>query len=153
LDTGKGSILGTEIHSPIAKAKGAQNLSSLPAPPATILVVDDDVEILRMVAGFLKDFGYAVQEAQSAIEAALVLSQLRGRIDMLITDLDLGTDLGTELAAQLVIAKPSLKVLVISGRVGPGETLTFEDHRFPCLRKPFTRTDLQKRIQDVLGTP
>ena len=128
-------------------------MSSLPAPPATILVVDDDVEILRMVAGFLKDLGFAVQEAQSPFEALLILSQLQGRIDMLLTDLDLGTALGTELAAQLLVAKPSLKVLVVSGRVGLGDTLSFENHRFPCLRKPFTRTELQKRIQDVLGTP
>jgi CheY-like chemotaxis protein len=144
---------GAEFSAQSQCQKEPQILSSPPASPSTILVVDDDVEILRMVAGFLGDFGYAVWEAQSPIEALLVLSQLQGRIDMLLTDLDLGTGLGTELAAQLVVAKPSLKVLVVSGSVVTGDTLTFEDHRFPCLRKPFTRTQLQKRIQDVLGTP
>jgi len=127
--------------------------NQLPAIPATILVVDDDIDVLRMTGTFLRDFGYTVLEAQSAFEAALASAEFRGQIDLLLTDLDLGSNLGTDLAVLLGITKPSLKVLVISGRAGLGlnDTLTVRDQRFPCLGKPFTRAQLQQRITEVLG--
>ena len=121
------------------------------AAPAVILLVDDDLDVLQLTGGFLRDFGYTVLEAQSAFEGALVSAQCQGRIDLLLTDLDLGSNLGTDLASLLLVMKPSLKVLVVSGQNGLENTLSVGNQQFPCLGKPFTRRELQQRITEVLG--
>lgn len=117
--------------------------------------MDDDVDVLRMIGSFLRDFGYNVLEAQSAFEAALASAEFQGRIDLLLTDLNLGSNLGTDLATLLGITKPSIKVLVITGRAGfeHNDTLAVRGQHFPCLGKPFTRAQLQERITKVLGQP
>jgi hypothetical protein len=62
----------------------------------------------------------------------------------------LGANLGTDLAILPSIVRPSVKVLVISGRAGLTGTLHVKDQQFPCLGKPFTRLQLQQRITDIL---
>ena len=92
-----------------------------------ILLVDDDLDVLQMTGGFLRDFGYTVLEAHSAFEGALVSAHCQGRIDLLLTDLDLGSNLGTDFASLLLVMKPSLKVLVVSGRNGLENTLSVRE--------------------------
>jgi len=78
----------------------------------TILVVDDERNILKVVALTLKDQGYAVETAQSAEEA---LEKFRRQgFDLVVTDLKLPGKQGDELLTELKAGKPDLPVIVIT---------------------------------------
>lgn len=131
-------------------------LADAPSPARTvILLADDDGDVLQVTAALLRDCGYAVLLAQNALEAALVSAQCPGPIDLLLTDFDLGSNLGTDLATLFQIVRPAVKVLITSGsELDGGNTLVMKDRRFSFLRKPYTRDQLVRRINEVMaGSP
>jgi two-component system cell cycle sensor histidine kinase/response regulator CckA len=127
-------------------------LAGPPSPAGPIiLLADDDPDVLQATAQLLRDCGYAVLSAQSALEAAMVSAQCPGPIDLLLTDFDLGSNLGTELVSLLQIVRPSLRVLITSGHPDLGGTLVVKDRQFTCLQKPFTKDQLVTRIAEVMA--
>jgi signal transduction histidine kinase/CheY-like chemotaxis protein len=81
----------------------------------TILVVDDEPDIVDNVAAILRDVGYSVFTASSADEAVTLLDSA-GRIDLLFTDVIMpGSVTATELAARARVRHPQLRVLFTSG--------------------------------------
>lgn len=86
-----------------------------PAGSACILVVDDDEDVRAMVVAQLREFGYAVMEAQDAKTALLVLRS-ENQIDLLLTDIVMpGAMQGPELAKTALLERPQLKVVFMSG--------------------------------------
>jgi two-component system cell cycle sensor histidine kinase/response regulator CckA len=93
-----------------------------PAPPAlhggseTILVVEDDAALRRLLCRHLGRHGYSVLEASSSIDAMTIWEQRGPEIQLLVTDLVMpeGTN-GRELAEELQRREPSLKVILTSG--------------------------------------
>jgi DNA-binding NtrC family response regulator len=80
----------------------------------SILVVDDDAEILSLLRDVLTDDGFRVLAVGSAEAAAILLAA--EAVDLLITDIDLGAgDDGFVLAADARAARPLLPVIYISG--------------------------------------
>jgi DNA-binding NtrC family response regulator len=127
-------------------------LSSRPTDTrGVILVVDDNVSLLKLICTFLEEFGHAVVKAQSAAEAELVFARAEGQINLLITDLNLGDGLGIDRASRCTIRKPSLEVLVISGRLESNVTLAVGERRFQCLSKPFTKHQLLQQVGELLS--
>lgn len=118
----------------------------------TVLVVEDDTALRRMVVRQLTELGYTVLEAQDARLALEVLSGGR-RVDLLLTDIVMPGDIdGLELADQAVTLWPALRVLLTSGfpearsRVTEKGGLTFR-----LLKKPYRKEDLAQMVDDVLS--
>jgi CheY-like chemotaxis protein len=110
----------------------------------TILLVEDEPAIRRLIGTALERSGYHVREARHGAEA---LDKFDDSIDLLLVDMRLPKLSGEQLMARLRERQPALKVLAISGYPlnAPADV--------PFLAKPFTRDALIKAIQDVLGTP
>lgn len=83
---------------------------------ATVLVVDDDTAIRELVAMILKMSGHGVLLASNGLEALMVYSSYRSRLDLILTDIDMPQMNGIELVARIRALDPSKKVLVMSGR-------------------------------------
>ncbi|MDA9497773.1 response regulator [Bradyrhizobium sp. CCBAU 11357] len=109
----------------------------------TVLLVDDDPDVLVVLSSMLEDLGCKVVCAQSGGEA---LDTLRDdeSISILITDINMPGMDGHELAERARRDRPALKVLQVSGR---------EPRRggLPLLRKPFTEDDLARAMQQATG--
>jgi CheY-like chemotaxis protein len=142
-----GSAATTEpdVHAP-AEAPQRQT--------ATILVVEDNADVRRVVLGQLAEFGYETIEAESG-DAALRLLEEDRPIDMLFTDVVMpGRMTGDELALAARRLRPGLKVLFTSGfaevpnREG---TRMREIRRGNLLSKPYRKHDLERRVREVLG--
>jgi CheY-like chemotaxis protein len=117
---------------------------------ATILLVDDDENLRMLTAQLLRDFGYAVIEAQSA-ETALALAHITERLDLVITDVMMPGASGPTLGARLRRDRPALPVLFISGQGqgwGQGQDAVPDGERM--LSKPFGRAQLAEAVLERL---
>src|SRR6266850_7426785 len=115
-------------------------------PPAkrTILLVDDDQAVRRMVKALFGRDGHAVEIARTP-QHALELAQ-RGGFDLIIADARAATRGGGKLFVEELVARvPALRdrTIVATGDVGPAteETLTRLGVRY--VRKPFNLRDLR----------
>ena len=101
-----------EVSEPAAPQAGA----GLPGGPETILVVEDDESVRRMVARVLKGRGYRVLEAANGVEALRLWKGRRAPIDLLFTDMVMPEGVsGLELCERLRAERPELKVIISSG--------------------------------------
>lgn len=117
---------------------------------ATILVVEDEPALRRVVTRALQRLGYHVLEASTA-EEALALPHASDRpIDLLITDVRLPGRDGLSLARDLAARDPKLRVLVTSGYLGEGAMEMLETTGFPFLAKPFGSDALASACADLL---
>ncbi len=114
------------------------------APPATILIVDDEPEVRTVVAEFLEDFGYRVLQAENGAEA---LDQLQDNpaVRLMITDIRMPEMSGIELADLATERNPTLKVILISGY------FVAQQVRRRFLRKPFRMKELQSAVRAELA--
>ena len=114
-----------------------------------ILVVDDERNILRVVATTLKTEQYDVATAQSAEEAAEKFSQ--GGFDLVITDLKLPGMSGLDLLEQVRAERPDVPVLMITA-FGTIETAVDAMKRgaFNYLTKPVNPDELLTVVREAL---
>ena len=81
-------------------------------PSETVLLVEDDQAVRAMTRAALARYGYRVFEADSAASALSAFQDLRGQIDLLLTDLVMpGSMTGRQLAETLTTQKPALNVV------------------------------------------
>jgi PAS domain S-box-containing protein len=91
-------------------------LASVRGGTETILLVEDDVSLRRLATGRLRSLGYTVFEAGNGGEALTTWGELRGRVDLLLTDMVMpGGMTGLDLAERLVQQSPGLRIILVSG--------------------------------------
>ena len=115
----------------------------------TILLVEDEEEVRRVLNQILVSKGYRVLQAASG-EEALVISRLhRGAIDLLLTDVTMPQIKGPELAARMLAERPQIRVVYMSGY---NEELLSDGESEPpiCLNKPFSSQKLGRTVREVL---
>ena len=111
----------------------------------TILVVDDESAVRRLVEQMLKQAGYRVCSAGSAGEALAVLERLGG-VNLLVTDIVMpGTD-GHQLIGTIRQIYPHVRTMAISGFVQKDAP----DRDYRVLMKPFTGDQLLAAVKQVL---
>ncbi|MDK9700004.1 MAG: PAS domain S-box protein [bacterium] len=118
----------------------------------TILLVDDEPMILEMVKRILELKGYVVHTAENGQKALDRYAQLKGRIDLLITDVVMPHMGGAKLVDEIHIIQPDLKVLFISGYTTEDSVHQIQDLGIPLLYKPFGSRDLIEAVRNVLDT-
>jgi PAS domain S-box-containing protein len=116
----------------------------------TILLVEDDVIMLRMTRKLLEEHGYRVLVAKDGKAALELAEEYGGRIDLLLTDVAMPGVSGPELANWLGASRPGLKVVFMSGYTG--ELMRSpEVTKGTLLDKPFTRVALLLTVQQALA--
>lgn len=117
----------------------------------TILVVDDQPDIRRVLRDILQRESYQVLEAASAADALALSERHSSRIDLLVTDVVMPGMQGPELAAELRAARPGLAVLFVSGyteRLIVADSTSDDGVAF--LQKPIVPEALTKRVREML---
>jgi two-component system, cell cycle sensor histidine kinase and response regulator CckA len=118
----------------------------------TLLLVDDDENVRNSIASSLQMKGFRVLEARDGKEAIGIFQNFEGVIDLLITDVVMPQMSGRELAAQILVQRPELRVLFISGYSGQAvirEDLLASGTAF--LQKPATIDVLLQKIHHLLS--
>jgi CheY-like chemotaxis protein len=99
----------------------------------------------------LSKHGYTVLEARHGGEALLHCERFKEKIDLLITDVVLEQMSGPELAQRLVVLRPDLKILYVSGYTDDAiihQGVLQQGTAF--LQKPFTTDALARKIRAIL---
>jgi len=117
----------------------------------TILVVEDQPALRKLLQRSLGDQGYHVLLATNGIDAIEQAQGLDGRIDLLITDMVMPRLGGAGTVARLRADHPDLKVIFISGYAGEftDDPKVREDGTL-FLQKPFRLKVLGERVREVL---
>ena len=116
---------------------------------AHILIVDDESDVVDMLADELESEKFVASKASNGIEA--VLRVLDGGIDVVLMDIRMpGLD---GIGALRIIHRidPKLPVIMFTGQAGQGEML--ESDRlgaFTCLLKPILKEKLLATLQQVV---
>ncbi|MFO1478459.1 MAG: response regulator [Verrucomicrobiota bacterium] len=109
------------IYLPATQKTQAQPLPPTPAPVQsggheTILVVEDEIGVRRLIAMVLRQKGYRVIEAANGVEALQLWKQSPEPVSLLYTDMVMPEGLsGLDLAGQLRAQNPDIKIILSSG--------------------------------------
>jgi two-component system, cell cycle sensor histidine kinase and response regulator CckA len=120
----------------------------------TILIVEDESQVLEMVSGILSRSGYQVLSARSGDEALQIGRNFSGHIDLVLTDIVMPGMSGGEVVRQLQQIKPKIQALYMSGytkytMVGQGSLESVKSF----IWKPFSPDELLGKVREVLGDP
>jgi CheY-like chemotaxis protein len=118
--------------------------------PATLLFVEDEDGVRKVVEQMLVRSGYRVITARNGREGLEIARPQLDRIDLLVTDVVMPEMSGPELAEALRALKPGLGVLFVSGYAdgGPGSTRLPADAAL--LLKPFDAALLVDKVDELL---
>jgi CheY-like chemotaxis protein len=117
----------------------------------TILVVDDEPEIRKLVGAMVGQLGYNVLTADSG-EHALTLYRHHSPLELLITDVVAPGMSGPMLADKLSAQQPGLRVLFISGYDNTHVVQKYVVEKgHALLAKPFTVAELKAKVKELLS--
>jgi DNA-binding response OmpR family regulator len=114
-----------------------------------ILCAEDDVHVKYFIWKLLKADGFTVLTAGDGEVALDVSRNYSGSIDLLLSDVAMPRMNGLELCKLITAERPNTKVLMMSGALGSREQIAMSG--LPCLKKPFTATQLLDSIKSLLA--
>jgi len=164
IESSPGAGTRVRIHLPREQSRGESDPERDVTVPdaiasATILVVEDDVDVRSLVIERLKDLGYRTMAAATGQEA-LDLAANSAEIDLVLTDMVMAGGMsGADLVHALHARRPSLPVILTSGFVASnvpavgnsGNVHEIENLGLPMLAKPYRQVDLARAIEQALG--
>lgn len=130
-----------------------QNEATMPAPPlrGRVLVVDDESDVVEIIARYLGKEGLDVVGETSSLKALQRLQSAAEPFDLVITDLDMPHCSGADLCGQLHTQLPQLPVIMVTGY---GRSVSQEEINQAGIRellcKPLNRQQLIATVRRLL---
>ncbi|HSK08020.1 MAG TPA: response regulator [Vicinamibacterales bacterium] len=122
-----------------------------PRGSGTILVVEDEEDVRRLVGDTLRTCGYEVLEASSAAAALEAVERRQAPVDLVVTDVVMAQMNGWDLAASIGRVRAGTPVLFMSGHAGhPALERSVSASAVPFLAKPFTARQLACAVRDTI---
>lgn len=117
--------------------------------PKTILIVDDEPNVLWFVSKICQPLGYETLTASSGMEALKIIQECGGKLDLVLLDLKMPGMGGIEVLKSIRKHQPDLAVIILTA---------LQDEREECeslgiegyVTKPYSLEDLSRRIVAVL---
>ena len=104
------------------------------------LVVDDDVSIRAFIRTVLERERFETIEAEGGTQALEIVDRFAGRLDLIVTDIQMPQGDGLTFARAVRKRFPSIPIVLVSGYAAP-------DAAFPFLEKPFTWAELAALVR------
>jgi signal transduction histidine kinase/ActR/RegA family two-component response regulator len=153
-EPGKGTtfrIYLPRVDEPLAEVE-EKEIAGPPLGNETILVVEDEEEVRKLVARSLKKQGYKVFEASQGKEALSLCEKQGGPIHLMVTDVVMPEMTGMELAKHIKQVYPDMKVLYMSGYNPDRVAIDCEnlEKGIEFIQKPFEVYKLARKVREVL---
>ena len=137
---------------PVAPALPASQPGEVPEETSgrgeLVLVAEDEPAVRRVACAALRRAGYAVLEAADGAEALELLRERGSDVRLAVLDLSMPRVDGLTALADIRVAQPGLRVLLVSGRFPP--ELTSPPPGVELLAKPFEPRILAGRVRALL---
>jgi PAS domain S-box-containing protein len=137
-----------------------EELSARVSSPATlrgsetVLLVEDEEQVRRVIAEVLTRYGYHVLVARDVNDACNIASSHAGPIDLLLTDIVMAHMSGRELSDRITSLRPATRVLYVSGYTqGAIVHQGVLEPGIAFLAKPLTPQALCLKVREVLDAP
>ena len=145
-------IYWPQLRTEASKPANGKQRDLPPRGSEVVLLVEDEQAVRESTAEFLEICGYHVLKAENGRHAIEVASGYPGEIDLMLTDVVMPHMSGSEAAKLLHQARPNMKVLFVSG-YAEGRILQsgVADVTGLLLQKPFTLTELGKKLREALS--
>jgi len=150
---GKGTTF--HIHLPIVDDLAPQATVELPpsaktSEPITILIVEDETSLRRLLCLCLEKRNHTVLAAKDGLEALEVFRERAADIDLVVTDLVMPRMDGLELRNRVLALRPDVKFLFMSGYA---EHILEQHPSEGCLflEKPFLPEELAKKVASLMA--
>jgi len=128
----------------------AESDEALAPSHPTVLLVDDNRDLLHFLERLMADAGWKLLTAESASEARKLMAAERPNAALL--DYMLPDGNGVELGVEFLQQQPRMLVIMMTGTIlPPEEEALCEEHNFPVLRKPFLASDVMNQIRSRLA--
>src|SRR5579863_10115304 len=114
-----------------------------------ILVVDDEIAVLKYMVTILRRQGYEVHSASDAPAALKTVEKLSCGLNLLITDIVMPGTSGDELVRSLRRICPFVDVLIVTGALPESKKGLLN---WPILKKPFRPNSLAEVVKQILGS-
>jgi len=114
----------------------------------TVLVVEDDPNVLAFIDRLLTQKGHKVHPAEDPDHARSLLAEHGGTTDLLLIDVILPGSNGLDFAIEARAGYPALKIIFMTGLVHQSPKV-LRSGLGPLLRKPFTSDQLLKTMASV----
>ena len=152
---------GTTFRIFLPSAQGAERSrnsagSSLEVPRGneTVLIVEDEPALRALVKRYLSRLGYSVLEATTGADALELLRQLRGKVDLIFTDIVMpGGMSGLDLARELIAEDPKARIIYTSGYSAEVSGAAGLPTLGGFLSKPYKPEELAIALRKALDTP
>ena len=124
---------------------------SMPTGTESVLIVDDEIDLLELAQHIFSGLGYKTQVAENGIKALEALNSDQ-HFDMLFSDVVMpGGINGYELAQQAKQLRPEIKVLLTSGFTSNAIVKTeHKEFETQLLSKPYRKVDLAQKVRLIL---
>jgi len=124
--------------------------TEIPKSAPTILLVDDDPFMLRLMDLILRDAGYQIIQARNGDDALTAIRE-QPKVDLVISDVVMPGMDGELLRATVSRHWPACKFIVCSGYPDKCWDLANGEVPIATLPKPFTASVLKDRVREVLA--
>jgi PAS domain S-box-containing protein len=153
--------VGTAFHVLLPAVEPGRDLSadapfpSAPGGNETILLVDDEEDLIYAGEKALRRLGYEVFASSSSLEALELFRAQPERFDLVITDQNMPKMTGAEMAREMLLIRPGIPILLCTG-FGPDsdEGVSFQEAQSIGIRevhmKPLERHEIAQAIRRVL---
>jgi two-component system NtrC family sensor kinase len=139
-------FLPRSFETPELPRVAASALAPLP-PAGTVLLVEDDADVIEIARAYLRELGYTVKQAANA-QAGLDLIEREGEVDLLFSDILMrGGINGLDLAQEVRRRFPGMIVLLTTGYSSSAQQAVREG--FEVLQKPYDLAALKRALGAV----
>ena len=119
----------------------------------TILVVEDDESIRKLISTILQDQGYNILAAGDGVEALQKLQLYKGPCHLVIADVIMPRMKSTAFIEAAKAMRPEARVLYMSGYAGDTLQVNGVNDDSPFLQKPFLPATLIEKVRELLQIP
>jgi DNA-binding NtrC family response regulator len=131
--------------------RATQATQKAAATDKTVLVLDDEPDVRKLVSAMLASSGYTVLAADSGENAIKTFKKRKQPVDLLLLDVVSPGLAGPMVAERLIELQPGLRVLFMSGYDDTSVVRRYVVEKgFALLKKPFTADELAKKVRDAL---
>jgi CheY-like chemotaxis protein len=116
----------------------------------TVLVVEDEPSVRRLVLLGLRARGYTVLEAANGADAIRVATRTGNALDLIVSDVMMPGMSGPMLIRELAVLAPRARSLLMSGHADSAVLDDAPELHHAFLAKPYTPERLARKVREVL---